>query len=43
MASGRLGASDISAGATDNLVYTVPVDNYAVATPVCNRGNRQSR
>lgn len=41
MASGRLGASDITAGATNTTVYTVPVDNYAVATlSVCNRGNQ---
>ena len=40
MASGRLGASDLT-GATDTTVYEVPTDNYAVVTlSVCNRGNQ---
>jgi hypothetical protein len=40
MASGRLGASDLTA-ATNTTVYTVPTDNYAVVTlSVCNRGNQ---
>jgi len=40
MASGRLGASDLTA-ASNTTVYTVPTDNYAVVTlSVCNRGNQ---
>jgi hypothetical protein len=38
MATGRLGASDLSA-ATNTTVYTVPADTFAVVTlSVCNRG-----
>lgn len=38
MATGRLGASDISA-ATNTTVYTCPADTYAViAVNICNRG-----
>lgn len=40
MATGRLGASDLTA-ASNTTVYTVPTDNYAVVTlSVCNRGNQ---
>jgi hypothetical protein len=38
MATGRLGATDLSA-ATNTTVYTVPADTFAVVTlSVCNRG-----
>ena len=37
MATGRLGADDLSA-ATNTTIYTVPADTFAVATvSVCNR------
>ena len=40
MATGRLGASDLTA-ASNTTVYIVPTDNYAVVTlSVCNRGNQ---
>lgn len=39
MATGRLGAEDLSAG-TDTTVYTCPIDNYAVASvSFVNRGS----
>jgi len=39
MASGRLGAADISA-TTNTTVYTCPADTYAVvAVNICNRAN----
>ena len=39
MATGRLGASDISA-TTNTTVYTCPADTYAVvAINICNRGS----
>ena len=42
MATGRLGASDISA-TTDTTVYTCPADTYAViAVNICNRGANTS-
>ena len=38
MATGRLGASDVSA-TTNTTVYTCPADTYAVvAVNICNRG-----
>jgi hypothetical protein len=38
MATGRLGAQDLSA-TTDTVVYTCPTDTFAVVTvSVCNRG-----
>jgi hypothetical protein len=40
MATGRLGASDLSSGALTS-VYTTPTDTYAVASVnLCNRGNQ---
>jgi hypothetical protein len=40
MATGRLGASDITAGALTT-VYTCPIDTYAIASlNLCNRGNQ---
>jgi hypothetical protein len=40
MASGRLGAIDISSAATDTIIYTVPVGATTVATvSFVNRGN----
>lgn len=40
MASGRLGANDLSA-ATLTTVYTVPADKFSVVTiSICNRGNQ---
>lgn len=40
MATGRLGANDLSAG-TNTTVYTCPADTYAVASiNLCNRGNQ---
>ena len=40
MASGRLGANDLSA-ATLTTVYTVPVSTYTIVTiSLCNRGNQ---
>lgn len=40
MATGRLGASDLTA-ATNTLVYTVPTDTFSVVTlSICNRGNQ---
>lgn len=39
MATGRLGAVDLSA-ATDTVLYTVPTSTFTVATvSVCNRSN----
>lgn len=39
MATGRLGAADLSA-TTNTTVYTVPADTFAVVTiNVCNRSN----
>jgi|SRR5210317_49325 hypothetical protein len=39
MATGRLGASDVTAGA-NTVVYTVPASTYAVVTvSFCNRSN----
>lgn len=39
MATGRLGANDVSA-ATNTTVYTCPADTFAVASiSICNRGN----
>jgi len=40
MATGRIGASDLSVGA-NTTVYECPADNYAVASlNICNRGNQ---
>ena len=40
MATGRIGANDLSAGALTT-VYTAPTDAYAVASiNICNRGNQ---
>lgn len=40
MATGRLGASDLTGGA-NTTVYTCPADTYAVASiNLCNRGNQ---
>ena len=40
MATGRLGASDMSAGSNTS-IYTCPADTYAVASlNICNRGNQ---
>ena len=40
MATGRIGASDLSGGALTT-VYTAPTDTYAVASiNLCNRGNQ---
>lgn len=40
MATGRIGASDLSGG-TLTTVYTAPTDTYAVASiNLCNRGNQ---
>ncbi|MDC0002458.1 hypothetical protein OAP94_00385 [bacterium] len=40
MATGRLGASNMSAG-TNTSIYTCPADTYAVASlNICNRGNQ---
>ena len=42
MATGRLGASDLTSGA-NTTVYTCPADTYAVASiNLCNRGNQAS-
>ena len=39
MATGRLGAEDLSA-ATNTTVYTCPADTFVVASvSICNRGN----
>jgi|TARA_A200000159_G_scaffold4357_1_gene4211 hypothetical protein len=39
MATGRLGHADLAA-ATNTSLYTVPANNFAIATvSVCNRGN----
>lgn len=39
MATGRLGAADLSA-ATDTVLYTAPTSTYTVATvSICNRSN----
>ena len=39
MATGRIGASDLTSGANVT-VYTAPTDTYAVASiNICNRGN----
>jgi hypothetical protein len=38
MATGRLGTADLSVG-TDTVLYSVPLDNFTVATVnLCNRG-----
>ena len=40
MATGRIGANDLTAGANVT-VYTAPADTYAVASiNICNRGNQ---
>ena len=40
MATGRLGASNMSAGSNTS-IYTCPADTYAVASlNICNRGNQ---
>ena len=40
MATGRIGASDLTSGANVT-VYTAPTDTYAVASiNICNRGNQ---
>jgi len=40
MATGRLGASDLTSG-TNTTLYTCPADTYAVASiNLCNRGNQ---
>jgi hypothetical protein len=40
MATGRIGASDLSVGA-NTTVYECPTDNYAVVSlNICNRGNQ---
>ncbi len=40
MATGRLGANDLTA-ATNTTVYTVPSDTFSVVTlSICNRGNQ---
>ena len=40
MATGRLGASNMSAG-SNTQIYTCPADTYAVASlNICNRGNQ---
>ena len=40
MATGRIGASDLTGGA-NTTVYECPTDNYAVASiNICNRGNQ---
>lgn len=40
MASGRLGAEDLTS-ATDTTLYTVPADTFTIASvSFCNRGNQ---
>jgi hypothetical protein len=40
MATGRLGAADLSAPNTNIVLYTVPPDTFSVVTvSVCNRGS----
>jgi len=40
MATGRLGANDLTA-ATNTTVYTVPADTFSVVSlSICNRGNQ---
>lgn len=40
MATGRIGAADLSGGA-NTTVYTCPADTYTVASiNICNRGNQ---